>query len=134
MKYGAMSSAPKSGEFNEGKLWFTRKGTTLTLAGVTDQALDEVGDVRSLDLPDTGDDFDSGEAIAVIRGANSDLELITPAAGLVQEIDQMIKAEPENLADDPTEEGWLVKLEIQDVSDLKAFVDDQEESSEDSDG
>lgn len=124
-----MTTAPKSGEFNEGKLWFTRKGSTLTL-GVTDQASEELGDVREIEFPDKGDDFDTGEVVLTIRGSASEVELITPAAGLVEEVNETIKAEPDTLGDDPTEEGWLVKLEIQDVSDLKAFVDEDGSSSE----
>lgn len=125
-----MTTAPKSGEFSEGKLWFTRKGSILTL-GVTDAAMEEIGEVRGIEFPDKDDDFDTGELVLTVSGSASEVEVITPAAGLVHEINETIKAEPNTLADDPTEEGWLVKLEIQDVSDLKAFVDEDEASSED---
>ena len=124
-----MTTAPKNGEFNEGKLWFTRKGSTLTL-GLTDLAMEEIGDVRNIEFPDQGDDFDSGEPVVTVRGSGGEIDLITPAAGLVQEVNERIKGEPDSLADDPTEEGWLVKMEIQDVSDLKAFVDEDEGGSE----
>ena len=119
-----MTSAPKSSQSSEGKLWFARKGTTLTL-GITDRAIEEIGDVRDIEFPDKGDDFDTGEAVVTVRGAGSEIEVITPAAGLVEEINETMKSEPGTLADDPTEEGWLIKLEIQDVSDLKAFVDEE---------
>lgn len=123
------SSGPKSGEFSEGRLWFTRKGLTVTL-GVTDQGLEEIGQVRQIEFPNKDDDFDTGEAVVLVDGTVGRVELIAPAAGLILEINETIKAEPDILADDPMEEGWLVKMEIQDVSDLKAFVDENEDEDD----
>jgi glycine cleavage system H protein len=112
--------APKSGEFLEGKLWFHRKGTTLTL-GLTNLAIDEVGTVQSIEFPDEGDDFDKGDVVVTVDGSNGSLEVVCPAAGLVEEINESAKNEPEMVTEDPLEEGWLIKLEIQDTSDLKEY-------------
>ena len=53
------TAAPKNGHFASGKFWFSRKGNLLTL-GLTEGALEELGDVRQIDFPDSGDDFDTG--------------------------------------------------------------------------
>jgi glycine cleavage system H protein len=110
--------APKNGEFLEGKLWFQRKGSTLTL-GLTNLAVEEVGSVESVELPDEGDDFDKGDVVATISGSNESLEVTTPAAGIIREVNSSLQEEPDRVSEDPLEEGWLVKIEIQDMSDLK---------------
>jgi glycine cleavage system H protein len=113
--------APKNGEFSEGKLWFTRKGSLVTL-GLTTVAIEEVGEVSKLELPDEGDDFDKGEVVVTVDGTNGGIEVLTPAAGIVKEVNEAAKNEPDMVSEDPLEEGWLVKIEVQDTSDLKEFI------------
>jgi glycine cleavage system H protein len=121
-RIGTMSeTAPKNGEYFEGKMWFQRKGTTVTL-GVTNVAIEEIGSVQSIEFPEDGLDFEKGEVILTIEGTNGSLEATAPASGIVQEINEAAKEEPDMVSDDPLEEGWLVKIEIQDTSDLKEFV------------
>ncbi len=112
---------PKNGEFQEGKLWFQRKGSVLTI-GLTNVAVEEVGSVESIEFPDQGDDFDKGDVIATVDGSNGKIEVVAPAAGIVQEINEAAQGEPDRVNEDPLEEGWLFKLEIQDTSDLKEFA------------
>jgi glycine cleavage system H protein len=112
--------APKNGEFLEGKLWFHRKGSIVTL-GLTSVAVEEIGSVESIEFPGEGDDFDKGDIVVTIDGAQGKLEVITPAAGVVQEINEAAQSEPDMVSEDPLEEGWLIKLEIQDSTDLKEY-------------
>ena len=112
---------PKTGEFLDGKLWFTRKGTAVTL-GLTNVAIEEVGTVQGIEFPDEGEDFQKGEIVVTVDGTSGKLEVIAPATGVVQEINAAAKEEPDMVSEDPLEEGWLIKLEIEDTSDLKEFV------------
>jgi glycine cleavage system H protein len=111
--------APRNGEFLDGKLWFHRKGSMLTV-GLTSLAIEEIGSVESVEFPDEGADFEKGETIVTVDGSLGKIEVVTPATGLVQD-------EPDMVSEDPLEEGWLVKLEIQDTSDLKEYAAEAEE-------
>lgn len=111
---------PKNGEFLDGKLWFVRKGSILTV-GLTNVAVEEVGEVELIEFPNEGDDFDKGEVILTVGGSTGKLDVITPAAGVVNEVNQAAQEEPDMVSEDPLEEGWLIKLEIQDTSDLKEY-------------
>ena len=114
-------AAPKNGEFLEGKLWFQRKGSVVTL-GLTSSAIEELGAVEGLEFPNEGDDFDKGDVVVTVEGSQGKIEVITPAAGLIQEVNEAAQDEPDRVTEDPLEEGWLVKLEIQDTSDLKEYA------------
>lgn len=114
-------SAPKNGEFLDGKLWFQRKGSLLTV-GLTNVAVEEVGSVQSIEFPDEGDDFDKGDIVVTVDGSNGKLEVVTPAAGIVMEINEAAQSEPDMVSEDPLEEGWLIKIEIQDSTDLKEYL------------
>ena len=115
--------APKSGEYSDGKLWFERKGSTLTL-GLTSAAIDHLGSIESIDLPDEDEDFDKGEVVATVEGSHGSIEVTTPAAGIVESVNSPALESPDVVTEDPLEEGWLVKIEIQDRTDLEEFRED----------
>jgi glycine cleavage system H protein len=108
-------------DFNDGKLWFQKKSNVLTI-GITLDALDEVGDVEAVNLPSDGDDFDKDDVIAEIDGTDGTLKVYTPAAGFVTEVNAAVVDDTQILNEDPIDEGWLVKIEIQDDSDLKEYL------------
>ncbi len=116
----AADIAPKNGEYFDGKLWFHRKGMVVTL-GLTSLGVEEVGSVQSIEFPDEGADFGKGDTVATVDGSNGKIDVMAPATGIVQEINEAAKEEPDMVSEDPLEEGWLVKLEIEDTSDLKEF-------------
>jgi glycine cleavage system H protein len=113
--------APKNGEFADGKLWFQRKGSTVTI-GMTSAAIEDVGSVQAIEFPDEGDDFEKGDVLVTVDGTNGSIEVTAPATGVVHEINGAAKEEPDMVSEDPLEEGWLIKLEVQDTSDLKEFA------------
>ncbi|MBC7690894.1 MAG: glycine cleavage system protein H [Methylotenera sp.] len=114
-------SVPRSGEFNDGKMWFHRKGSIVTI-GITSSAVEEIGEFDGIDFPEEGDDFDKGDVFLTIDGNLGKLEAITPAAGVVTEINEAAAEEATVVSEDPLEEGWLIKIEIQDTSDLQEFA------------
>lgn len=118
-----MTKAPKYGEYQEGSVWFTRKLTIVTI-GLSESAVEELGEIESIEYPDVGGDFEKGEVVVTVEGAKGTIEITAPAAGLVEEVNESAKTEYTVVEEDPTEEGWLVKLEIQDKTDLKEFAED----------
>lgn len=113
-------STSRNCEYSEGKLWFERQGTFLTL-GLTSSAIDDLGSVESVNLPDEGEDFTKGEVVATIEGSKGSLEMITPASGVVEAVNSVLQEEPDRVAEDPLEEGWLIKVKIEDSSELPDF-------------
>lgn len=115
------SRASKIVEYNDGKLWFHHKAGIVTI-GITLSALDDLGDVESIDLPSDGDDFDKEDTVCTIEGSDGSVSVFSPAAGFVVEVNEPVGEDHEILSEDPIDEGWLVKLEIQDDSDLKEYI------------
>lgn len=122
----AADIAPKNGEFLDGKLWFHRKSLMVTI-GMTNLAVEEVGEVQSIEFPDEGTDFTKGDTVLTVDGTNGKLEVIAPATGIVSAVNEAAKAEPDMVSEDPLEEGWLIKLEIEDTSELKEFRSEDDE-------
>jgi glycine cleavage system H protein len=122
-------TGPKNGEFLDGKLWFHRKGSIITL-GLTSLATEEIGQVESIEFPDEGADFVKGDVVVTVEGSTGKLEVSTPASGIVHELNESARVEPDMVSEDPLEEGWLLKLEIQDASDLQEYANEDEDEDD----
>ena len=108
-------------EYNDGKLWFHKKNNIVTI-GITLNALDDTGEIEGISLPAEGDDFDKDDVVCEVDGSDGTMKVYAPAAGFVLEVNEPISEDVQILNEDPIDEGWLVKLEIQDDTDLKEYV------------
>jgi glycine cleavage system H protein len=112
------SKVPKEGEFDSGQLWYSRRGNVLTI-GLTSGAIDRLGDLDAITLPEEGDHFDAGDEILTVEGTHGSVEVILPTKGVVLSVNPG-GSDPIAVAEDPLEEGWLVKYQ---VDDLEALLD-----------
>ena len=104
-------AADETVESQEGRVWHRRKGRIYTL-GVTDAAIGDIGRPDTIDFPDDDETYDEGETIVLLDGPAGQLEVACPLRGTVVEVNHEAKEDPEVVAEDPLEGGWLVRLEI----------------------
>lgn len=110
------SSVPKEGEFQNGHLWFSRRGFVLTI-GLTSRAVDSLGDIEEITLPEEGDHFDAGDDIVTIEGTRTTVEISLPSKGVVMTVGPSA-SDPIAVAEDPLEEGWLIRYQVEDLEAL----------------
>lgn len=118
--------APKEGEYQEGKVWFTRRGGVLTI-GLTSSAIEELGEVESVELPSVDDHFEKDDVALTVEGTTGSMEVTVPAGGNVVAINENLQTAPELASEDPVETGWLIELEVQDLTELMEYGDGEEE-------
>lgn len=82
--------------------------------GVSAFALDQLGDVVFLELPEVGDAVEVGEAIGTIESVKAVEDLYPPVSGTVVERNEAAIDAPETLAQDPYGDGWLIKVKVDD--------------------
>jgi glycine cleavage system H protein len=82
--------------------------------GVSAFALDQLGDVVFLELPEVGDAIEVGETIGTIESVKAVEDLYPPVSGTVIERNEVAIDAPETLAKDPYGEGWLIKVKVDD--------------------
>ena len=86
------------------------------------EAIEKLGSVESVELPEEGEEYEQGEVIVTVEGTHGRIELKAPATGMIHEINASTQDEPETVQEDPLEEGWLVKLEVDDPEELREFA------------
>ncbi|MEN9869148.1 MAG: hypothetical protein RLZZ171_131 [Cyanobacteriota bacterium] len=82
--------------------------------GVSAFALDQLGDVVFLELPEVGDAVEVGATIGTIESVKAVEDLYPPVSGTVVERNEVAIDAPETLAQDPYGEGWLIKVKVDD--------------------
>ena len=103
---------------------------TYTL-GLTDYAIEQLGDIVFLELPEVGVEFKKGETFATIESVKAASEIYMPVSGKIIEVNESLVDAPETLNEDVYEKGWLVKIEatgeITEFNDLLEYEDYKEE-------
>lgn len=101
------------------------------IIGLTDYAVEQLGDIVFLELPDVGAEFVKGEVFATIESVKAASEIYMPISGKIIEVNETVVDNPELLNESPFEKGWLVKIEsgtaAVDSVDLLEYDDYREE-------
>lgn len=101
------------------------------IIGLTDYAIDQLGDIVFLELPEVGDEFKKGDTFANIESVKAASEIYMPISGKIVEVNSALIDAPEKLNDDCYENGWLVKVESEakedEFSDLMSYENYKEE-------
>ena len=99
--------------------------------GLTDYAIDQLGDIVFLELPEVGTEYKKNEAFATVESVKAASEIYMPISGKVIEINESAVDAPEILNEDNWEKGWLVKVEMtgdaSEQNDLLEYEDYKEE-------
>ncbi len=102
---------PKDLKYTKDHEWMKVTGET-ALIGITDYALEQLGDVVHIELPEVGDEFSSGSTFGTIESTKTVSDLYMPATGEVVEVNSDIEDALETLADSPYDKGWLIKIKF----------------------
>ena len=84
--------------------------------GISAFAVDQLGDIVFLDLPEVGAGLEKGEAFGTVESVKAVEDLKAPITGTVIERNDQIVESPENLAEDPYGAGWLLKVRVDNAS------------------
>ena len=92
-------------------------GDIITI-GITEFAIDQLGDVVFLELPELGDNVESGEKFGTIESVKAVEDLKSPVDGEVLERNDQLLDAPEQIADDPYGDGWLIRVNADNIDNL----------------
>lgn len=99
--------------------------------GITDYAIQQLGDIVFLELPEIGSEFAKNEVFATIESVKAASEIYMPISGKVIEINEEIVNSPELLNDDSHENKWFIKVSSDadqiEFADLLDYSDYKEE-------
>jgi len=101
--------------------WVEADGDTCAV-GITDYAQSQLGDVVFVELPQTGTAVKAGETFGVVESVKSVSDLYSPVSGEIAETNADLESEPEIVNDSPYERGWMIKIKMNDTSELDCLL------------
>lgn len=115
-------TAPSDLKYSKSHEWARIDGDVVTV-GLADYAQNELGDITYLELPDVGDSIVSGEPLGVVESVKAASDIYAPVSGEVVERNEDAINAPEVVNQSPYGDAWLVKVRIDDASQLDALMD-----------
>ncbi|ROL61259.1 glycine cleavage system protein GcvH [Bacteroidetes/Chlorobi group bacterium ChocPot_Mid] len=113
---------PNDLKYTEDHEWLRVNGNIGTV-GITDHAQGELGDVVFVDIDEGKLNVSAGEAFGTIEAVKTVADMLAPVSGKIVEINKSINDNPEIVNNDPYGEGWMVKIEMSDPSEVNKLMD-----------
>ncbi len=113
---------PKNFKYTKDHEWIDVQGNSGTV-GVTAYAVEQLGDIVHIDLPEAGKTYKAGDSFGTIESTKTVSDLYMPVAGKVTAVNSALKSAPESLQADSYKNGWLVKIEMASAADAAKLLD-----------
>ena len=97
---------------------YVRLDGEIATIGISAFAVDQLGDIVFLELPEVGDAVTKGETFGSVESVKAVEDLYSAVTGTVIERNDSLVESPEQLAEDPYGEGWLLKVRVDDSGEL----------------
>ncbi|OHE23178.1 MAG: glycine cleavage system protein H [Syntrophobacterales bacterium RBG_19FT_COMBO_59_10] len=103
-------------------VWVRMDGDLATI-GITDYAQEKLGEILSLDLPETDSYVEKDEPFGSIESAKAVVELISPVSGVIISVNEDITDDIGIINSDPHDTGWMIIVEMNDLEELDDLID-----------
>jgi glycine cleavage system H protein len=108
--------------FSREHVWVRVEGD-LAIIGITDHAQEKLGEILSLDLPETDSYVERDEPFGSIESAKAAVELISPVSGVVISVNEDITDDLGIINSDPNDTGWMIVVAMDDLEALDDLLD-----------
>ena len=103
-------------------VWVRVEGDLATI-GITDYAQEKLGEILSVELPESDTEVERDEPFGVIESAKASIELISPVTGEVINVNEDLTDDIGIVNSDPHDTGWMIVVEIKDIDELDDLLD-----------
>ena len=102
---------------------YARAEGELVRVGISAFAVDQLGDIVFVELPDVGAALSQGSSFGSVESVKAVEEVIAPISGTIEARNEAVLASPEELQNDPYGEGWLLLVRPSDPAQLEGLMD-----------
>ena len=110
-------------KFSEDHEW-ARLDAEICSVGISPHAVEQLGDIVFVELPEIGTIIDKGDEVAVIESVKAASDIYSPAAGQITDVNNALLDDLSSITPESAMENWLFKLKISDISDLDQLMDE----------
>ena len=111
----------KKFKFTKDHEWLNLQGD-LAIVGITDYAQSQLGDIVFVEMPELSTNLTASESFGAIEAVKTVADLFAPVSGKVIEINDNLDSSPDLVNSDPYNEGWIVKLKIDNNDEINELM------------
>ena len=116
-------NTPKDLKFIKTDEWVKVDGNTAKI-GISFFAQDQLSDIVYIEFnKEPGESIERDQVLVTIESVKAAADVKSPVSGKVIEINESLSDTPETLNEDPYENGWLCKVELDNLSELDELMD-----------
>lgn len=112
---------PNDLKYSKEHTWISVQGNKGTI-GITEFAQSELGEIVYADLPNVGYSFQQDEVFGSVEAVKTVSDLFMPVSGKIIETNELLLKAPTLINDNPYKDGWLIKIEIKDITELENLL------------
>lgn len=113
---------PEGLKYSKEHEWVNIEGDTVTI-GITDYAQGELGDIVFVELPSVGTKVEYMQPFGTIEAVKAVSDIFSPVTGEIVEVNTALEADAGIVNSDPYGSGWIIKVKIEDGSELDQLLD-----------
>jgi glycine cleavage system H protein len=113
---------PKELRYTKDHEWVKLEGNIATI-GITDYAQRELGDIVYVEVETIGKSLKAGDVFGTVEAVKTVSDLFLPVDGTITELNSALANSPESVNSDPYGEGWMIKMTVNNPSDVEALMD-----------
>ena len=110
-------------KYNEEHEWIEIQGDT-GIVGVSQYAIEQLGDITFLELPPIQKEFNKGDSVAFIESVKAASDIYTPISGTILETNDHLLDNPESLNED-AKNIFIFKIKIKDPSEIDSLMNEE---------
>ena len=112
---------PENYRYTKEHEWVLVEGDNATV-GITHHAQDQLGDVVFVEMPKAGSKLHVADSFGTVESVKAVSDIYAPLSGDVLEINEDLVDTPEKLNEDPHGNGWLIKMKLEDKTELEKLM------------
>ncbi len=116
-----MAYVPEEYYYTKDHEWAQVDENVVTV-GITEYAQQQLGEVVYIDLPEEGQKVTQNESFGAVESVKAASDLIAPVSGTVIEVNSSHNEDSGLVNDDPMNEGWLIRIEMDSEKELAALL------------
>jgi glycine cleavage system H protein len=116
---------PKNLKYTQTHEW-VKVDKSIATVGITDFATKKLTDLVYVELPSIGTEVARGSSLGVVESVKAVSDLYSPVSGKVVKVNEKLSKEPEIITQDPYGKGWMIKVKMEDQTELDTLMDSEE--------
>src|SRR5712664_2785866 len=114
---------PENLRYTKDHEWIRLEKDNTAVIGITEFAQKELGDIVYIEIETIGKSLAAETVFGTVEAVKTVSDLYLPVSGTIREMNPALAAAPELVNTDPYGEGWMIKLTVDNLTDVDKLMD-----------